>query len=126
MIILTISQSSSNIVHVGTKKRSVGQIIKHCEHSRGHSFGPIFIKLAQNDHLDNISVKFDYGSCQVKKRSVGQLIEKPCEHSRGLSFGPIIIKLAQNDHLDNISVKFEYGSCQVKNKVSRSTLQKTL
>ena len=24
-------------------------------------FGPIFIKLAQNDHPDNISVKFDYG-----------------------------------------------------------------
>ena len=42
--------------HVGSKTRSVGQIIeKPCEHSRGHSFGPIIIKLAQNDHLDNIS-----------------------------------------------------------------------
>ena len=41
--------------HVGSKTRSVGQIIeKRCEHSRGHSFGTIFIKLAQNDHLDNI------------------------------------------------------------------------
>ena len=38
--------------HVGWKTRSVGQIIeKPCEHSRGHSVGPIFIKLAQNDHL---------------------------------------------------------------------------
>ena len=34
--------------HGGLKTRSVGQIIeKPCEHSRGHSFGPIFIKLGQ-------------------------------------------------------------------------------
>ena len=47
---------------VGSKTRSVGQIMeKPCEHSRGHSFGPILIKLAQNDHLGNISVKFEYG-----------------------------------------------------------------
>ena len=46
-----------------------GQIIeKPCEHSRGHSFGPIIIKLAQNDCLDNISVKFEYGSCRVKNK----------------------------------------------------------
>ena len=60
---------------VGSKTRSVGQIMeKPCEHSRGPSFGQIFIKLAQNDHLDNaqndhldnISVKFECGSCQVK------------------------------------------------------------
>ena len=47
---------------IGSKTRSVRQIMeKPCEHSRGHSFGPIIIKLAQNDHLDNISVKFEYG-----------------------------------------------------------------
>ena len=62
MIILTISQSSSNMGDVGSETRSVGQIMeKPCEHSRGHIFGPIFIKLAQNDHLDSISVKFEYG-----------------------------------------------------------------
>ena len=62
MIILTISQSSSNMGDAGSKTRSVGQIMeKPCEHSRGHIFGTIFIKLAQNDHLDNISVKFEYG-----------------------------------------------------------------
>ena len=106
---------------VGSKTRSVGQIMeKPCEHSRGQSFGPIFIKLAQNDHLDNISVKFKYLHVGSKTRSVGQIIEKPCEHSRGHIFGPIIIILAQNNHLDNISVKFEYRSCRVKNKVSRS------
>ena len=62
MIILTISQSSSNMDDVGSETRSVGQIMeKPCEHSRCHSFGQIFIKLAQKDHLDNISVKFEYG-----------------------------------------------------------------
>ena len=59
MIILTLSQSSLNMGDIGSKTRSVGQIMKKpCEHSRGHSFGPILIKLAQNDNLDNISVKF--------------------------------------------------------------------
>ena len=39
MIILTISQSISNMGDVGSKTMSVGQIIeKPCEHSRGHSF----------------------------------------------------------------------------------------
>ena len=61
MIVLTISRSSSNMGDIGSETRSVGQIEKPCEHSRGHSFGPIFIRLAQNDHLDNISVKFEYG-----------------------------------------------------------------
>ena len=62
MIILTIPQSSSNMGDVGSKTRSVGQIMeKPCKHSRGHSFGPSFTKLAQNDHLDSISVKFEYG-----------------------------------------------------------------
>ena len=62
MINLTISQLSLNMGDVGSKTRSVGQIMeKPCEHSRGHSFGPVFIKLAQNDHLDNISVNFEYG-----------------------------------------------------------------
>ena len=69
MIILTISQSSSNMGDIGSETRSVGQIMeKPCEHSRGQSFGPIFIKLAQNDHLDNISVKFEYRSCRVKNK----------------------------------------------------------
>ena len=118
LISLTISQSSSNMGHAWSKTRPVGQIIeKPCEHSRGHSFGPIFIKLSQ----DQIWIILGQ-----KSRSVGQIIEKPNDHSRGHSFGPIFIKLAQNDHLDNISVKFEYGSCWVKNKVSRSNCFKTL
>ena len=71
---IVLVQSSSNLVKIEygscwAKTRSVGQIIeKPCEHLRDHSFGPIFIKLGQNVHPDNISVKFKYGSCQVKKK----------------------------------------------------------
>ena len=67
MFVLMKSLSSLNMGHVGSKTRSVSQIIeKPCEHLKVTVFGPIFIKLAQNDHLDNISVKFEYGSCRVK------------------------------------------------------------
>ena len=104
---------------IGPKTRSVGQIMeKPCEHSRSHSFGPIFIQLAQNDHLDNIYLsKLNMGHVwsktrsvgQIKTlsrwimdhvgpktRSVGQIMEKPGEHSRGHSFGPNFIELGQD------------------------------
>ena len=43
------TRSSSSMDVPGLKTRSVGQIIeKPYEHSRGHSFGTIFIKLDQN------------------------------------------------------------------------------
>ena len=87
--------------HVGSKTRSVGQIKeKPCEHSRGHSFCPIFIKLAPNDHLDNILVKLNMGHLGSKTRSVGQMIEKPCEHYTGHIMHPIIMKNCQNVCLD--------------------------
>ena len=90
------SRSSSNMGHVGSKTRSVGQIKeKPCEHSRGHSFCPIFIKLAPSDHLDKYRSSSNMGHVGSKTRSVGQIKEKPCEHSRGHSFCPIFIKLAQ-------------------------------
>ena len=74
--------------HSGSKTRSVGQILeKPFEHSRGHSFGPIFIGNWSKLYLDH------RGS---KTRSVGQIMEKPCEHSRGLSLGPKFIKLSRD------------------------------
>ena len=70
--------------HPGSKTRSVGQTMeKPFEHSRGPSFGPIFIKLCQ----DWIRI--------IPGQNVGQNIEKPCEHHRGHSFDPILIKLGQ-------------------------------
>jgi len=53
---------------VGSKSRSLGQIfVKSCYHSRGRNFDPIFIKLAQNAYIDNISDKNEYGCDRVKK-----------------------------------------------------------
>ena len=67
MLIIIMSRSSSKLGHVGSKTRSLGQILeKPCEHSRRHSFDSKFTKLNQtvNDH--NILVKFKTGSCWVK------------------------------------------------------------
>ena len=67
MIVLMESGMSSKVGQVGSKTRSLGQIIeKPCEHSRGHIFSPIFMKLGQNDCLDKILDKFESGSSGVK------------------------------------------------------------
>ena len=67
MLILMISRPSSNMGQVGSKSRSLGQILeKPCEHSRGHIFSSIFIKLGQDTYLDDISV---YGLDRVLKIS---------------------------------------------------------
>ena len=92
--------------HVGPKTRSVGHIDKPCEHFRDHSLCPIFIKLAQNNHLDNISVKFKYGSCQVKK--LGQKVNSQKNLVNTLEATVLVHSLSD-------LVKIEYGSCWVKN-----------
>ena len=53
--------------HVGSKTRSLGQILeKPCVCSRGHIFSPIIMKLGQNVCPDNMLDKFKNVSCQVK------------------------------------------------------------
>ena len=55
MFIYMKSRSSSNLGHVGSKTRSLGQIVdKSCDHNRGFIFAPIFIKFIQNLHTDDI------------------------------------------------------------------------
>ena len=50
-----MSRSNSKLGHVGSKTRSLGQIIeKPCVHSRGHSFDHKFMKLCQNVNHHNI------------------------------------------------------------------------
>ena len=62
-----MSRSSSKLGHVGSKPRSLGQILeKPCVHSRGHSFDSKFMKLYQNANDHNIWVKFEAGSCWVR------------------------------------------------------------
>ena len=67
MFDMKVSRSSLNMGHVRSKNRSLGQIsLKPCSPSRGHSFALILMKLYQNVCLDDISIRFEYGSCQVK------------------------------------------------------------
>ena len=67
MIVSMKSWPSSKLGHVGSKTRSLGQIIqKACEHSRGYIYGPILMKVGQNDCLNEILAKFETGSCGVK------------------------------------------------------------
>ena len=102
--------------HVRSKTRSLGQISeKPYVHSRGHIFSPIIMKLGQNVCLDEISDRFESGSCWVKTRSLVQILEKPCVCSRSHIFSMIIIKLGQNVCLDEIPDLFENVSGQVKN-----------
>ena len=55
MLIIIMSRSSSKLGHVGSKTRSVGQILeKPCVHSRGHSFDLKFTKLYLNVNDHNI------------------------------------------------------------------------
>ena len=50
-----MSRSGSKLGHVGSKTRSLGQILeKPCVHSGGHSFDSEFMKLYQNVHNHNI------------------------------------------------------------------------
>ena len=49
------SRSSSKPGHVGSKTRSLGQILEiRCVHSRGHSFDSKFMKLYMNVNDHNI------------------------------------------------------------------------
>ena len=67
MLMIITSRSSSKLGHVGSKTRSLGQILeKTCVHSKRHSFDPKFTKLYQNVNDHNILVKFKIGSCWIK------------------------------------------------------------
>ena len=55
MLIIIISRSSSKLGHVGSKTRSIGQILKRpCVHSNGHSFDLKFMKLYHDVSNHNI------------------------------------------------------------------------
>ena len=66
-LIIIISRSSSKLGHVGSKTRSLGQILeKRCLHFRGHSFDSKLTKLNLNVNDHNVMVKFETGSCWVE------------------------------------------------------------
>ena len=72
MFVLIESGTRLKMGHVGSKTRSLGQILeKPCVRSTGHIFSPIIMKLGQNVCLDVILDEFENGS-------LGQILEKHC------------------------------------------------
>ena len=67
MFFLMKSLTSWIMGHVGSETRSQGQILeKPCVCSKGHIFSPIIMKPDQHVCLDEISHRFENGSCPVK------------------------------------------------------------
>ena len=65
MLFIIRSRSGLKLGHVGSKTRSLGQVLeKPCVHSRGHRFDHKFMKLFQNVY--HYKVKFETGICWVK------------------------------------------------------------
>ena len=89
MFVLIKSRTSVKIGHVGSKTRSLGQILElPCVLSRGHNFSPIIMKLRQNVCLDEILDKCENGHVGSKTWSLGQMLEKPCVGSSGHQVKP--------------------------------------
>ena len=80
----------------------------HCI-SRSLIFGPILMRLGHDIYLDEISNKFEIGSCGFKNSVTWSNLRKTCVHSRGHIFGPVLMKLGQNVCLDDISDKLKMG-----------------
>ena len=91
-------------------------IVKTCEHSRSHIFGPIFIKFGQNVCLNDMLVEFKSGTGQLNNMAASGrgsfpylAIEKPCKHSRNHNFCPIIMKVCKKIVVFYMSEEFENG-----------------
>ena len=91
------SRTISKMGHVGSKTRSLGQIIVRMF---------VFMKSRTIPKI---------GHVKSKTKSLGQILEKPCVRYRRHIFSPIMLRLGQNGCLDEISNEFENGSCRVKN-----------
>jgi hypothetical protein len=67
MFILMKSGLGLYLGHLGSKTRSLGQMIeKPCVDNTGHSFHPIFMKFNRNVYLDDIWIGGLFSSNRVK------------------------------------------------------------
>ena len=77
MFVLMKSGTSSKMVHVGLKTRSLSQMSEEpCMCSRGYIFSQMTMKLGQNVCLDEIFDDFENGSCRVKKKVTSSNLRK--------------------------------------------------
>ena len=67
MFVLIKSRTSSKFGHVGSKTRSLGQILeKSCVRYRGHIFSPILMKFSKNVCPNDILDQFENVLCWLK------------------------------------------------------------
>ena len=67
MFALVISWMSLKIGQVGSKCRSLGQILeKPCVRCRGYIFSPILLKFSKNVHPNDILDQFENVLCWLK------------------------------------------------------------
>ena len=99
---IIIFRSNSKLGHVGSKTRSLGQILekKHLVYTLEGSFDSKVITLVRMliIIISRSSLKLGHGGSET--RSLGHILKKPCVHSRGHSFDSKFMKLNQsaNDH----------------------------
>ena len=103
MLMIIMSRSSSELGHVGSKTRSLGQILeKTFVHSRGHSLDSKFIHFIRMLMIIISRSGSKLGHVGSKTRSLGQILEKTCVHSREHSFNPKFMKFCQNVYYHNV------------------------
>ena len=103
MSIIIITRSSSVLGHVGSKTRSLGQILeKPCVHSRGEVVIQSSGNFVRMLTLIISRSSWKLGHVRSKTRSLGQILEKPCVHSRVHSFVSNVMKLCQNVNHHNM------------------------
>ena len=109
------SQKKLKLDHVGSKTRSLDQIIeKLCVRSGGHIFNLMLMKPYLNVCLIKISKDLKIDHVCSKTRSLGQIIEKPCVRSRGHILSVILMESGQNVCLDKILYEIENESRQIQ------------
>ena len=82
-----MSRSSLNLDYVGSKTRSLGQILeKPGVHSREHSFDSKATNFIRRLMIIISRSDLKLGHVGSKTRSLGQILEKPCVHSKRHSF----------------------------------------
>ena len=87
-----ICRSKSNLGHVGSKTRSLGQTTENSVvHSRGQSFDAKFMKFCQTFNPHNFRSYSKLGHVWSKPRSLRQiLLKKKCVFCRGHSYGSTV------------------------------------
>ena len=96
MVMIIISRSNSKLGHVGSKTRSLGQILeKHCVHSKRHSFDAKFMKFVRLLIIIISRSGLKLGHIRSKTRLLGQTLEKLSVPSRRYSFDLKFMKLCQ-------------------------------